>query len=36
MGRPSLITLGIDMEGGALTAASVGGGVVMVGQGTLL
>lgn len=36
MGRPSLITLGLDIEDGALTAASVGGGAVMVAQGTLL
>lgn len=36
MGRPSLITLGIDMDAGALKDASVGGGVVMVAQGRLL
>ncbi len=35
MGRPSLMTLGLDVEGGQLIAASVGGGVVMVGKGTI-
>lgn len=36
MGRPSLITLGLDIENGALKAASVGGGAVVIAQGTLL
>ena len=33
MGRPSLITLGVEIVGGALASATVGGDVVMVGQG---
>ena len=33
MGRPSLITLGVEVEGGALVGASVGGDVVMISQG---
>ncbi len=36
MGRPSLMTLGLDMEGGRLISASIGGGAVIVAQGTLL
>ena len=35
MGRPSLITLGLDIDGGALVAASIGGEVVLVADGTL-
>ncbi len=35
MGRPSLITLGLEIEGGALIAASVGGSAVVVSGGTL-
>lgn len=35
MGRPSLITLGLDVENGALVGASVGGGVVLMSQGTI-
>ena len=35
MGRPSRITLGLDVAGGRLAAASIGGGAVMVSQGTL-
>jgi len=33
MGRPSLITLGLEVSGGALTSASIGGSAVWVGQG---
>ena len=33
MGRPSLITLDIDVQGGELAGVSVGGNVVMVSQG---
>ena len=36
MGRPSLISLGLEVEGGALRAATVGGSVVIVSEGTLL
>ena len=35
MGRPSIITLGLDLEGGALVSASIGGPAVVVSQGTL-
>lgn len=35
MGRPSLITLGLEMDGGRLIAASVGGAAVVVAEGTL-
>ena len=35
MGRPSFITLGLDVEGGALVSASIGGAAVVVSQGTL-
>ena len=35
MGRPSFITLGLNMVDGALTEASIGGGVVVVADGTL-
>lgn len=35
MGRPSIITLGLDIDGGALTAASIGGDAVVVSQGTI-
>lgn len=35
MGRPSLIALGLEMEGGALASASVGGGAVMISEGTI-
>ena len=35
MGRPSLISLGLEIEGGALRAATVGGSVVIVSEGTL-
>ena len=33
MGRPSQITLGLDVANGALASASIGGFAVMVGQG---
>ncbi len=33
MGRPSLITLGLDVMGGTLTGASIGGHAVMLAQG---
>jgi trans-2,3-dihydro-3-hydroxyanthranilate isomerase len=35
MGRPSLIELGLTLERGALAAASVGGGAVIVSEGTI-
>jgi len=35
MGRPSLITLGLDAEGGVLKEASIGGHALMVAQGTI-
>lgn len=35
MGRPSLITVGMEMAGGRLLAASVGGAAVMVSEGLL-
>jgi trans-2,3-dihydro-3-hydroxyanthranilate isomerase len=35
MGRPSLIRLGLEVHGGALVEASVGGAVVRVSEGTL-
>jgi trans-2,3-dihydro-3-hydroxyanthranilate isomerase len=35
MGRPSFITLGLDVEGGILISASIGGGAVIVAEGTL-
>ncbi len=35
MGRPSLIVLGLDIADGMLKSASIGGPVVIVGQGTL-
>ena len=36
MGRPSLITLGLEVQGGALVSASIGGGVVRVAEGELM
>ena len=33
MGRPSLITLGLNVEGGKLVSASIGGAAVMVSEG---
>lgn len=35
MGRPSLITLGLDVADGALASASIGGHAVIVQQGTI-
>ena len=35
MGRPSLIALGLDVEGGALRSATIGGSVVIVSNGSL-
>ena len=35
MGRPSLIWLGLTVQGGALTAGSVGGDAVIVAEGTI-
>ncbi len=35
MGRPSLIVLGLEVEGGALVSASIGGGAVIVAEGTI-
>lgn len=35
MGRPSLITLGLDVEAGVLVSASIGGGAVRVAEGAL-
>ena len=35
MGRPSLITLGLEVQAGALVSASIGGDAVVVSQGTL-
>lgn len=35
MGRPSLINLEIDVEGGAIAAARIGGDAVVVAEGTL-
>jgi trans-2,3-dihydro-3-hydroxyanthranilate isomerase len=35
MGRPSLIALGLEVEGGALSSATIGGSVVIVSSGAL-
>jgi trans-2,3-dihydro-3-hydroxyanthranilate isomerase len=35
MGRPSRIVLGLDVEGGALASAAIGGGAVIVSEGTI-
>ncbi|HLW92342.1 MAG TPA: PhzF family phenazine biosynthesis isomerase, partial [Roseiarcus sp.] len=35
MGRPSLISLGLDVEGGALRSATIGGSAVIIAQGTI-
>jgi trans-2,3-dihydro-3-hydroxyanthranilate isomerase len=35
MGRPSLLHMAIDSEGGTITGVRVGGSAVVVGQGTL-
>ena len=36
MGRPSLVTLGLDVSGGKLVAATIGGHAVRVSEGSLL
>ena len=35
MGRPSLIALGLEVEGGELRSASIGGSAVIVSSGAL-
>jgi trans-2,3-dihydro-3-hydroxyanthranilate isomerase len=35
MGRPSLLELGVTIRGGKLSAATIGGGAVMVGEGSI-
>ena len=35
MGRPSLISLGLEIEGGALESATIGGSAVIVSEGKL-
>ena len=35
MGRPSVIVLGLEIAGGVLAAASIGGSAVIVAQGTI-
>src|SRR6185437_10778446 len=35
MGRPSLIALGLVIENGALASATIGGSVVLIGDGAL-
>jgi trans-2,3-dihydro-3-hydroxyanthranilate isomerase len=35
MGRPSLIALGLVVENGAVTSATIGGSVVIVSNGSL-
>jgi trans-2,3-dihydro-3-hydroxyanthranilate isomerase len=35
MGRPSVIALGLVIENGALASATIGGSVVIVGNGSL-
>ena len=35
MGRPSFISLGVDVEDGALKVATIGGSAVIVGQGAI-
>jgi trans-2,3-dihydro-3-hydroxyanthranilate isomerase len=35
MGRPSLIGLGLEVEGGQLVSASIGGGAVIMADGTI-
>ena len=35
MGRPSLISLGLEVEGGVLRAATIGGAAVIVSEGKL-
>jgi trans-2,3-dihydro-3-hydroxyanthranilate isomerase len=35
MGRPSFLSLGLEVENGALRSATIGGSAVIVAQGTL-
>jgi trans-2,3-dihydro-3-hydroxyanthranilate isomerase len=35
MGRPSRIALGLEVDGGALVAATIGGPVALIGEGAL-
>jgi len=35
MGRPSMIALGLQVEGGALKSASIGGSAVLIAEGTI-
>ena len=35
MGRPSLITLGMRVEGGKLVSATIGGAAIIVSEGTI-
>jgi len=35
MGRPSMIGLGLEVEGGALKSASIGGSAVLIAEGTI-
>jgi trans-2,3-dihydro-3-hydroxyanthranilate isomerase len=35
MGRPSMIGLGLEVEGGALKSASIGGSTVLIAEGTI-
>jgi trans-2,3-dihydro-3-hydroxyanthranilate isomerase len=35
MGRPSFISLGMEVEGGALRSAAIGGSAVIVSQGAI-
>jgi predicted PhzF superfamily epimerase YddE/YHI9 len=35
MGRPSLITLSLTMQGGRLVAAAIAGEAIVVSQGTI-
>jgi trans-2,3-dihydro-3-hydroxyanthranilate isomerase len=35
MGRPSVISLGLEVEGGALRSATIGGSAVIVSEGKL-
>ena len=35
MGRPSVIALGMEVEGGALRSASIGGSAVLIAEGTI-
>ncbi len=35
MGRPSMIALGLEVEGGAIKSASIGGSAVLIAEGTI-